>query len=242
MTCTQCPTLTDTNIKQCVQGLADRPAGRRGGGQAHGGGEHQPEAGQGVWHRPPGEPGRAHARTHASKQTRTRSRKQARKQATGGEPLRGAFVWSPSAPAALKDDSCPAQRKAVQILAAEGRARSPAQRAGPSLPPHSAPALPSAPLRCPAPQNAFGFWDWVGGRYSVSSAVGMLPLSLQYGFEVGTWAQYTAGCSAAPLSHATALTACTVLAPRLPTRPATARSKAALQPPCCGHEAGMRQA
>lgn len=33
-------------------------------------------------------------------------------------------------------------------------------------------------------QNAFGFWDWVGGRYSVSSAVGMLPLSLQYGFEV----------------------------------------------------------
>ena len=34
------------------------------------------------------------------------------------------------------------------------------------------------------PANAFGFWDWVGGRYSVSSAVGVLPLSLQYGFEV----------------------------------------------------------
>jgi len=34
------------------------------------------------------------------------------------------------------------------------------------------------------PQNAFGFWDWVGGRYSVCSAVGMLPLSLQYGFDV----------------------------------------------------------
>lgn len=33
------------------------------------------------------------------------------------------------------------------------------------------------------PDNAFGFWDWVGGRYSVTSAVGMLPLSLQYGFE-----------------------------------------------------------
>ena len=33
-------------------------------------------------------------------------------------------------------------------------------------------------------QNAFGFWDWVGGRYSVSSAVGVVPLSLQYGFEV----------------------------------------------------------
>ena len=33
------------------------------------------------------------------------------------------------------------------------------------------------------PDNAFAFWDWVGGRYSVCSAVGMLPLSLQYGFE-----------------------------------------------------------
>ncbi|KAL3639201.1 hypothetical protein CASFOL_017108 [Castilleja foliolosa] len=34
------------------------------------------------------------------------------------------------------------------------------------------------------PNNAFAFWDWVGGRYSVCSAVGVLPLSLQYGFEV----------------------------------------------------------
>ncbi|KAL8514396.1 hypothetical protein ACS0TY_013490 [Phlomoides rotata] len=34
------------------------------------------------------------------------------------------------------------------------------------------------------PENAFAFWDWVGGRYSVCSAVGVLPLSLQYGFEV----------------------------------------------------------
>lgn len=34
------------------------------------------------------------------------------------------------------------------------------------------------------PENAFGFWDWVGGRYSVCSAVGMLPLSIQYGFDV----------------------------------------------------------
>ncbi|CAD7701307.1 unnamed protein product [Ostreobium quekettii] len=34
------------------------------------------------------------------------------------------------------------------------------------------------------PQNIFGFWDWVGGRYSVCSAVGMLPLSLQYGFDI----------------------------------------------------------
>lgn len=31
--------------------------------------------------------------------------------------------------------------------------------------------------------NVFGFWDWVGGRYSVTSAVGVVPLSLQYGFE-----------------------------------------------------------
>ena len=34
------------------------------------------------------------------------------------------------------------------------------------------------------PANAFGFWDWVGGRFSCSSAVGILPLALQYGFEV----------------------------------------------------------
>ena len=33
------------------------------------------------------------------------------------------------------------------------------------------------------PANAFAFWDWVGGRYSVCSAVGMLPLSLHYGAE-----------------------------------------------------------
>jgi len=31
--------------------------------------------------------------------------------------------------------------------------------------------------------NVFGFWDWVGGRFSVCSAVGVLPLTLQYGFE-----------------------------------------------------------
>ncbi|OMO75059.1 Phosphoglucose isomerase (PGI) [Corchorus olitorius] len=30
------------------------------------------------------------------------------------------------------------------------------------------------------PNNAFAFWDWVGGRYSVCSAVGVLPLSLQF--------------------------------------------------------------
>lgn len=32
--------------------------------------------------------------------------------------------------------------------------------------------------------RVFGFWDWVGGRYSVCSAVGMLPLSLHYGYDV----------------------------------------------------------
>ncbi|XP_024399239.1 glucose-6-phosphate isomerase, cytosolic isoform X2 [Physcomitrium patens] len=43
------------------------------------------------------------------------------------------------------------------------------------------------------PENAFPFWDWVGGRYSVTSAVGVLPLALQYGFDKveeflkGTW-------------------------------------------------------
>eukprot|EP00929_Paragymnodinium_shiwhaense_P103576 TRINITY_DN6718_c0_g1_i4.p1 TRINITY_DN6718_c0_g1~~TRINITY_DN6718_c0_g1_i4.p1 ORF type:complete len:552 (-),score=183.44 TRINITY_DN6718_c0_g1_i4:373-2028(-) len=31
------------------------------------------------------------------------------------------------------------------------------------------------------PNNVFGFWDWVGGRFSVWSAVGVLALSLQYG-------------------------------------------------------------
>ena len=32
------------------------------------------------------------------------------------------------------------------------------------------------------PANMFGFWDWVGGRYSVCSAVGILPLALHHGF------------------------------------------------------------
>ena len=30
-------------------------------------------------------------------------------------------------------------------------------------------------------ERVFGFWDWVGGRFSVSSAVGLVPLYLQYG-------------------------------------------------------------
>merc|ERR1711907_470221 len=34
------------------------------------------------------------------------------------------------------------------------------------------------------PNNVFGFWDWVGGRFPVWSAVGMLGLSLQYSFDI----------------------------------------------------------
>ena len=34
-----------------------------------------------------------------------------------------------------------------------------------------------------AADNVFAFWDWVGGRYSVCSVIGVLPLALQYGFE-----------------------------------------------------------
>ena len=44
------------------------------------------------------------------------------------------------------------------------------------------------------PENAFGFWDWVGGRFSVCSAVGMLPLTLQYGWDVTS--QFLAGANA----------------------------------------------
>ena len=32
--------------------------------------------------------------------------------------------------------------------------------------------------------NVFGFWDWVGGRYSVCSAVGVVPLALHYGMDI----------------------------------------------------------
>ena len=33
------------------------------------------------------------------------------------------------------------------------------------------------------PENMFGFWDWVGGRFSATSAVGAVPLSLYLGFD-----------------------------------------------------------
>jgi len=34
-----------------------------------------------------------------------------------------------------------------------------------------------------APENVFKFWDWVGGRYSVWSAIGMVPLAVAYGYK-----------------------------------------------------------
>lgn len=40
--------------------------------------------------------------------------------------------------------------------------------------------------------NIFGFWDWVGGRYSVCSAVGIVPLSLQYGDKL--MKEFLSGC------------------------------------------------
>ena len=39
--------------------------------------------------------------------------------------------------------------------------------------------------------NVFGFWDWVGGRYSSWSAVGGLPLSLIFGYE--TFSEFLRG-------------------------------------------------
>ncbi len=43
------------------------------------------------------------------------------------------------------------------------------------------------------PENIYPFWDWVGGRYSVWSAVG-LPIALQFGFD--TFKQFLAGAQA----------------------------------------------
>eukprot|EP01068_Selenidium_serpulae_P015086 Selendium_serpulae@DN6177_c4_g1_i2.p1 len=34
------------------------------------------------------------------------------------------------------------------------------------------------------PANVFGFWEWVGGRFSVCSAVGLVPLALHFGGKV----------------------------------------------------------
>jgi glucose-6-phosphate isomerase len=35
-----------------------------------------------------------------------------------------------------------------------------------------------------SPSNIFEFWDFVGGRYSVTSAVGILPLALHFGYKI----------------------------------------------------------
>lgn len=32
-------------------------------------------------------------------------------------------------------------------------------------------------------ENVFGFWNWVGGRFSVCSCIGMLPLSIAFGWD-----------------------------------------------------------
>lgn len=45
-------------------------------------------------------------------------------------------------------------------------------------------------------ENIFPFWDWVGGRYSVWSAVG-LPIALQYGYK--TFEEFLAGAHAIDL-------------------------------------------
>uniref|UniRef100_A0A3B0NAT3 Glucose-6-phosphate isomerase n=1 Tax=Theileria annulata TaxID=5874 RepID=A0A3B0NAT3_THEAN len=34
------------------------------------------------------------------------------------------------------------------------------------------------------PNNIFPFWNWVGGRFSVCSSVGLLPLSITFGYEI----------------------------------------------------------
>ena len=44
------------------------------------------------------------------------------------------------------------------------------------------------------PELAFPFWDWVGGRYSVTSCVGQLPVALAFG--PGVFDDFLAGCHA----------------------------------------------
>jgi glucose-6-phosphate isomerase len=56
--------------------------------------------------------------------------------------------------------------------------------------------VPAASAFGIAEDNVFPFWDWVGGRYSVWSAVG-LPIALQYGFE--TFREFLAGAEAMDL-------------------------------------------
>ena len=51
------------------------------------------------------------------------------------------------------------------------------------------------------PENMFGFWDWVGGRYSLWSAIG-LPIALYLGFD--RFAELLAGAHAMDRHFATA--------------------------------------
>jgi glucose-6-phosphate isomerase len=56
--------------------------------------------------------------------------------------------------------------------------------------------VPAASAFGVAQDNIFPFWDWVGGRYSVWSAVG-LPIALQFGFK--TFQEFLAGAEAMDL-------------------------------------------
>ncbi len=53
-----------------------------------------------------------------------------------------------------------------------------------------------------APELAFPFWDWVGGRYSVTSCVGHLPLALAFG--AGVFDEFLEGCHAMDTHFTTA--------------------------------------
>nr|XP_027205404.1 glucose-6-phosphate isomerase, cytosolic A-like [Dermatophagoides pteronyssinus] len=60
-----------------------------------------------------------------------------------------------------------------------------AQRLGAAAVPQHFCAVSTAVDKCAAfgiqAERVFEFWDWVGGRYSVTSAVGVLPLALYFG-------------------------------------------------------------
>eukprot|EP00494_Astrolonche_serrata_P025154 UN25415 len=51
-------------------------------------------------------------------------------------------------------------------------------------------------------ENVFPFWNWVGGRYSVCASVGVLPLSLVYGFDQVE--QFLKGCRSIDKLYASA--------------------------------------
>ena len=49
-------------------------------------------------------------------------------------------------------------------------------------------AVSSSPKKCEefgiASQYVFDIWNFIGGRFSVSSAVGMLPIALTFGYKI----------------------------------------------------------